>query len=53
MFFIFLTDLSYHNLCEKEPLGKELFKQFCRINPRSKQLIDFLEASVSFINILF
>lgn len=38
-------DLSFHNLCEKEPVGKELFKQFCRVNPKTKQLIDFLEAS--------
>jgi len=45
--FFSLLDLSYDNLCEKEPIGKELFRQFCRVNPKTKQLIDFLETSVS------
>lgn len=38
-------DINYHTLCEKEPIGKELFQQFCMINPKTKQLIHFLHAS--------
>ncbi|XP_066932509.1 G protein-coupled receptor kinase 5-like [Clytia hemisphaerica] len=41
-------DLSYHNLCEKEPIGKELFKQFCRVNPKTNQLVRFLESTEDF-----
>lgn len=38
-------DLSYHQIVEKEPIGRELFQQFCMRNKQLKQLIEFLHSS--------
>lgn len=38
-------DLSYHQIIEKEPIGRELFQQFCLINKQLKQLVEFLHSS--------
>ena len=42
-------DLNYHQICEKEPIGKKLFQQFCLSDKKLKALIGFLHSSVSMI----
>lgn len=41
---------DYYRNCEKEPIGKELFRMFCEMNPKFKEAIDFLDYVVSNIN---
>ncbi|XP_065649441.1 G protein-coupled receptor kinase 5 isoform X2 [Hydra vulgaris] len=38
-------DLSYHQVAEKEPIGRLLFEQFCSLNSKLKVIIDFLHSS--------
>lgn len=38
---------DYDRNCEKEPIGKELFRIFCETNPKFKEAIDFLDSVVS------
>jgi len=38
-------DLSYHQIIEKEPLGRELFQQFCLLHKQLAQLVEFLHSS--------
>ncbi|XP_031551114.1 G protein-coupled receptor kinase 5-like [Actinia tenebrosa] len=40
---------EYDKICEKEPIGKELFRIFCATDPRLQQAIDFLDSVEEFI----
>ncbi|XP_078421797.1 G protein-coupled receptor kinase 5 isoform X5 [Cetorhinus maximus] len=34
---------DYFSLCNKQPIGRELFRQFCQMNPDLKRCIKFLD----------
>ncbi|XP_041065530.1 G protein-coupled receptor kinase 5 isoform X3 [Carcharodon carcharias] len=34
---------DYFSLCDKQPIGRELFRQFCQMNPDLKRCIKFLD----------
>ncbi|XP_075468154.1 G protein-coupled receptor kinase 5 isoform X3 [Ascaphus truei] len=38
------TGRDYYNLCEKQPIGRHLFRQFCEAQPELECLIHFLDA---------
>ncbi|XP_063290306.1 G protein-coupled receptor kinase 5 isoform X1 [Pelobates fuscus] len=38
------TEKDYYNLCEKQPIGRLLFRQFCVSQPELECLIHFLDA---------
>ncbi|XP_069835766.1 G protein-coupled receptor kinase 5 isoform X2 [Dendropsophus ebraccatus] len=38
------TDKDYYHLCEKQPIGRLLFRQFCESQPELECLIRFLDA---------
>ncbi|KAM8924757.1 G protein-coupled receptor kinase 5 [Pelodytes ibericus] len=38
------TERDYYNLCEKQPIGRLLFRQFCEAQPELECLIHFLDA---------
>jgi len=48
-FFRGLVAADYDRNCEKEPIGKELFRIFCATNSKFQQSIDFLDSVVSTI----
>ena len=39
--------LSYKYIVEQQPIGRELFRQFCETQPEYKKSTDFLDAVVS------
>lgn len=45
--FLGVVDPEYDRNCEKEPIGKELFRLFCETNAKFKEAIDFLDCIVS------
>lgn len=40
-----VLDLSYHQVAEKEPIGRALFHQYCTLQSKLKPLIEFLLGS--------
>ncbi|XP_075071649.1 LOW QUALITY PROTEIN: G protein-coupled receptor kinase 5 [Mixophyes fleayi] len=38
------SEKDYYNLCEKQPIGRLLFRQFCEAQPELECLIHFLDA---------
>lgn len=52
--FVFLSlptvQLTYDRICEKEPIGRELFRQFCAGNAELQRAIVFLDEVVSEID---
>ncbi|XP_048089723.1 G protein-coupled receptor kinase 6 [Alosa alosa] len=38
------TEKDYHSLCEKQPIGRLLFRQFCDTRPELRRCIKFLDA---------
>lgn len=44
--FIF-SERDYSQLCDKQPIGRLLFRQFCDSRPDLKRCIEFLDAVVS------
>lgn len=41
-----LAELDYGSLCEKQPIGRLLFRQFCETRPELLRCIRFLDAAV-------
>jgi len=39
--------LSFKYIVEQQPIGRELFREFCDTKPELKKAIDFLDAVVS------
>lgn len=39
---------DYNNLCDKQPMGRLLFRQFCDTKPELKTCIEFLDAVVEY-----
>lgn len=48
-FFFLLLPLErdYYSLCEKQPIGRLLFRQFCETRPELECCIRFLDSVVS------
>ena len=44
---IFFSDITYDRICEKEPIGRELFTEFCGRDQKLKLLVAFVKAVVS------
>lgn len=42
-----LSERDYSSLCERQPIGRLLFRQFCDTRPELKRCIEFLDAVVS------
>ncbi|XP_012695579.1 G protein-coupled receptor kinase 6 [Clupea harengus] len=38
------TEKEYHSLCEKQPIGRLLFRQFCETRPELRRCMKFLDA---------
>ena len=47
VFFFLAVLLTYDRICEKEPIGRELFRLFCVSNAQLQQAIDFLDEVAS------
>lgn len=47
MRFLPTVVLTYDRICEKEPIGRELFRLFCAGDAPLQQAIDFLDEVVS------
>lgn len=43
----FLLERDYTSLCEKQPIGRLLFRQYCDTRPELKRCIEFMDAVVS------
>ena len=43
----FTVTLTHDRICEKEPIGRELFRQFCTTDATLRRIIDFLDSVVS------
>lgn len=43
---LYIVNLTYDRICEKEPIGRELFRQFCAGNAQLQRAIDFLDEVV-------
>lgn len=41
------TEKDYISLCERQPIGRLLFRQFCETRPELRRCIKFLDAVVS------
>jgi len=41
--------LSFRYVVEQQPIGHELFQEFCDTKPHLKKAVDFLDAVVKFI----
>jgi len=41
--------LSFKYVVEQQPIGRELFQQFCDTKPQLKKATDFLDAVVSLV----
>lgn len=42
-----LPDRDYTSLCEKQPIGRLLFRQYCDTRPELKRCIEFMDAVVT------
>lgn len=51
LFLIFFSEKDYNQLCDKQPIGRLLFRQFCDSRPDLKRCIEFLDAVVSSENL--
>lgn len=40
------SERDYHSLCEKQPIGHMLFRQFCETRPELSRCVKFLDAVV-------
>lgn len=40
------TERDYTSLCEKQPIGRLLFRQYCDTRPELKRCIEFMDAVV-------
>lgn len=40
------AERDYHSLCEKQPIGHMLFRQFCETRPELSRCVKFLDAVV-------
>jgi len=40
------AERDYHSLCEKQPIGRMLFRQFCETRPELSRCVKFLDAVV-------
>lgn len=40
------SERDYTSLCEKQPIGRLLFRQYCDTRPELKRCIDFMDAVV-------
>ena len=47
VYYVVFTDITYDRICEKEPIGRELFMQFCEQDEQLKFLLQFLKSVVS------
>lgn len=41
-----LVERDYTSLCEKQPIGRLLFRQYCDTRPELKRCIEFMDAVV-------
>lgn len=46
MIFSTFAERDYHSLCEKQPIGHMLFRQFCETRPELSRCVKFLDAVV-------
>lgn len=44
--FSLFAERDYHSLCEKQPIGHMLFRQFCETRPELSRCVKFLDAVV-------
>ncbi|KAL2094709.1 hypothetical protein ACEWY4_009428 [Coilia grayii] len=44
LFGVLVTEKDYHSLCEKQPIGRLLFRQFCDTRPELRRCVKFLDA---------
>uniref|UniRef100_A0A665UCU0 G protein-coupled receptor kinase n=1 Tax=Echeneis naucrates TaxID=173247 RepID=A0A665UCU0_ECHNA len=44
---------EYTSLCEKQPIGRLLFRQYCDTRPELKRCIEFMDAVVRLLTFLF
>jgi len=44
--FSTFAERDYHSLCEKQPIGHMLFRQFCETRPELSRCVKFLDAVV-------
>lgn len=49
---LFLSDRDYTSLCEKQPIGRLLFRQYCDTRPELKRCIEFMDAVVRLVLLL-
>lgn len=42
------SERDYTSLCEKQPIGRLLFRQYCDTRPELKRCIEFMDAVVRF-----
>lgn len=47
IYIFFFPERDYNQLCDKQPIGRLLFRQFCDSRPDLKRCIEFLDAVVS------
>ena len=43
---LFSTERDYTSLCERQTIGRLLFRQYCDTRPELKRCIEFMDASV-------
>lgn len=43
---IFLSEWDFTSLCDKQPIGRLLFRQYCETRPELKRCIEFMDAVV-------
>lgn len=46
------SERDYTSLCEKQPIGRLLFRQYCDTRPELKRCIEFMDAVVRFVRVL-
>lgn len=44
------SERDYTSLCEKQPIGRLLFRQYCDTRPELKRCIEFMDAVVRFLS---
>uniref|UniRef100_A0A3P9PBA6 G protein-coupled receptor kinase n=1 Tax=Poecilia reticulata TaxID=8081 RepID=A0A3P9PBA6_POERE len=47
------TEKDYSSLCERQPIGRLLFRQFCDTRPELRRCVKFLDAVVRHLNLSF
>lgn len=50
--FLHPQERDYTSLCEKQPIGRLLFRQYCDTRPELKRCIEFMDAVVRFVRML-